>query len=133
MEQSAAYKTKDCYAVEQESSEKGMTTGHGITKAEYKKTLRLSKRARKKEAVHAAELAASQRSQATKARVCKHCGHWIRKVHLFYLQANGINRDCGWAYIHYRKKFGSDSRYLYTIERCYPEPRPIPQREDESV
>jgi hypothetical protein len=62
-----------------------------------------------------------------KARICKNCGLWIQKRRILYTEPNGVVRDYGLMYIHInvRKKDWD------TIERCYPEPRPIPTREVE--
>lgn len=59
-----------------------------------------------------------------KARVCRNCGNWIIQVDTFY---NG--RSQGKQYIHYRRRNMSHRRFLWTIERCYPEPRDVPQGE----
>lgn len=68
--------------------------------------------------------AVNRQRTVKKARVCLHCGNWIRKEKLFY---NGL--ELGEAYIHFKSRGMSERQYLKAIERCYPVPRPIPQKE----
>ena len=67
--------------------------------------------------------AVNRRPTVLKARVCVNCGNWIRKVDTFY---NG--EFMGKQYIHFKARGMNERRFLYVIERCIAEPRPIPEK-----
>jgi hypothetical protein len=69
--------------------------------------------------------AAKCRPTVTSGRICINCGNWIRRVDLIY---QGRNYGRGW--IHFKSKGMGERKYLWTIERCIAEPRPIPPVSD---
>jgi hypothetical protein len=73
----------------------------------------------------AAKVAARGKRATGTARRCKNCGLWIQKRRIIYTEANGFQRDYGMMYIHVNVRKSQHD----IIERCYPEPRPIPTGE----
>jgi ribosomal protein L32 len=97
-------------------------SGHGLTKADYKRIRREEKKALKK----ATYEAPVTQERSKKGRICKHCGHWIQKREVFYQ-----GKSMGMPYIHVRVGWKRPEAFTKFVDEMdhVAEPRPIPAQD----